>query len=249
MLSQFGINSADMSSKWDPSPSWLTSNKCQELRAKLKQFLEHDALFGDLKGFGATRTAEFKVAVVGRQKSGKTSTIYNLCGIQTKDSRYLATSGLAEYNAYWLLKLKSGGVPFTVRLRLWDAGALCMGDQKTRRKTLGRFSRMQASNADAVIYVCSATSSLSFHQIRTQILENSYPIPLPKIRTVIMTQTDMWVRKEVCTRELRSLESECKVRTFGISNLPLNRYPYEKRDTTILLDWLCGELLKTKFEI
>uniref|UniRef100_A0A6U3FTJ3 Ciliogenesis and planar polarity effector 2 n=1 Tax=Bigelowiella natans TaxID=227086 RepID=A0A6U3FTJ3_BIGNA len=231
-------------SKWEAVDEFANSDLAFELRTKITNNLRTTAIFGRLDEIEGADIEEFKVVVIGNKGTGKTSLIFNLCDIQSKDQA--PTHGVAEYNAYWPIKLTRGGRPKIVHLQFWDAGIWCLTDEsKVLEK---RLKEQQAENGDAVLYVCTSTDYKSFSTIQAMIESNSAPVPLPPVRVVVMTRADQWVKRAVGSRDLTSIRKEYAVGTCGISNATSVSPSFEKQDATRLLNMLSCKLLEQRYK-
>mmetsp|Transcript_9954 Transcript_9954/g.24511 ORF Transcript_9954/g.24511 Transcript_9954/m.24511 type:complete len:259 (+) Transcript_9954:125-901(+) len=226
---------------WKVVKGWVNSDAFYQLKNSVRMFLKTEAILGSIEGFTGAKTAEFKVVVLGKKNSGKTSLINNLCDVDV--SKTAPTHGVAETNAYWPVKLTNGSEPIIVRLQFWDAGVWCLTDE--RSAMLQKLKLQQSEFADAVLYVCTSTDYKSFTEVQNMIRLNSEPKPLPKTKVLVMTRTDQWVRRAVNSRNLRSIESEYSVRSYGISNV-IGKVAHEKKDSIELLNFLCCKLLQSR---
>eukprot|EP01114_Cavostelium_apophysatum_P015284 TRINITY_DN4131_c0_g1_i1.p1 TRINITY_DN4131_c0_g1~~TRINITY_DN4131_c0_g1_i1.p1 ORF type:complete len:673 (-),score=169.38 TRINITY_DN4131_c0_g1_i1:16-2034(-) len=149
---------------------------------------------------------EVKVLIVGKNASGKTATVHNLCSREIP-SAYTESSGIQVFGTYWPVQLRNSRIVI-LKYKFWDAGF-------NASKKYNYLSDAM-SDPKAIIYVFSITDRDSFEEIQRQIVEHK---DMKAVKIIVGTKNDNFLQTQVTRFELADLSQKYKLPVYMIKNL------------------------------
>lgn len=219
--------------------SWLQSDSGSKVlssilqNGKLKQYglLEKPTLSAP---FTQYQEVNYKIMLIGKSFSGKSSIVESLCNKKLSTSScfasnsnsvekgYSETPGISVTHLYWPVKMQNYDKFFMFNLALWDLG-------KTSSDKYQYILPSSTENLDCFIFVFSWTDKQSFLEVFNdikQIYHSSSNQTLPKM--IIGTKFDQIVHSEIEQEMINELEelTETKIIRFSSTNCPQDQIQF-----------------------
>lgn len=219
--------------------NWIKTKGAEEYLSGLfhkgerKQFglLEKPSLAPD----HAISYAKYKIFLVGKSGSGKSSVVCNLTGrLASKINPY--TPGIEVGLVYWPVRLISTGKILYFSLYLWDAG-----DQAC--KTYEHVLPACTEDADCILFTFSFTDRSSFNEVSTN---HNQLIQVPNqkkepLRVMLGTKTDLYAHSDLADREIQDLSEQLQVPVLRICNIESDKEKHFEQSAQFL-NSLCNLL-------
>lgn len=180
----------------------------------------------------------FKIFVCGKSKTGKTSTIARLAGVDQKLANQ-DTTGINVTVVYWPVKLISTSKVLLFRLEFWDASEL----------SLKKFKYILSScieEVKAVLFLFSFGDRTSFEELPNQMAQ-ILPADKSCCPMVIGTRCDSHTVTDVTSREVREFEQRWNIPVIRIKNILPESHSTaiqktEFSETEMTLNIICEQL-------
>jgi hypothetical protein len=185
----------------------------------------------------------YKVVVLGRTGTGKSTTVANMAG-QVMPLSHVETGGCCVRRVVWPVRLQANGKVKVMVLDVHDLGA-AFGK---------RFSYLQEAameGAHAVMYFFSHTDRASYDDLPALLKAHS---ELDVVSMIVGTRSDQPEKSQVTRNEMIRLAKEADAHAYSITNVPAvdgdDDEDFQSRsvgasteDAVVLLNDLCELLL------